>query len=88
MALLQTNVILQDAVEAVNGRLSTPASGNAYNRGCNAAYHANIIAYTGARSLRHRLFSYAGGRGADASGQRRPSWVVLNVYRLSLTARI
>lgn len=46
--------ILQEAVETAKGRrilfIDTCHSGNAYNeRLGNAAYHANIIAYTAAR---------------------------------------
>jgi WD40 repeat protein len=74
---------LQEAVETAKGRrilfIDTCHSGNAYNeRLGNAAYHANIIAYTAARfdqlsledpKLGHGLFTYAvverlEGRGA------------------------
>jgi hypothetical protein len=65
--------ILQGAVEAAKGRrilfIDTCHSGNAYNQRLgNAAYHANIIAYTAARfdqeamedpALGHGLFTYA-----------------------------
>jgi hypothetical protein len=65
--------ILQEAVEAAKGRrilfIDTCHSGNAYNQRLgNAAYHANIIAYTAARfdqeaiedpKLGHGLFTYA-----------------------------
>jgi hypothetical protein len=69
----------QGAVEAAKGRrilfLDTCHSGNAYNQRLgNAAYHANIIAYTAARfdqeamedpKLGHGLFTYAVVEGLD-----------------------
>jgi len=80
--------VLQSAVEAAKGRrllfVDTCHSGNAYNQRLgNAAYHANIIAYTAARfdqealedaSLGHGLFTYAlveGLEGKGALGARR-----------------
>jgi WD40 repeat protein len=74
--------ILQSAVEAAKGRrllfVDTCHSGNAYNQRLgNAAYHANIIAYTAARfdqealedaSLGHGLFTYAVVEGLDGKG--------------------
>jgi WD40 repeat protein len=65
--------VLQGAVEAAKGRrilfVDTCHSGGAYNQRLgNAAYHANIVAYTAARfdqlaledpSLGHGLFTYA-----------------------------
>lgn len=65
--------ILQEAIEAAKGRrlmfVDTCHSGNAYNQRLgNAAYHANIIAYTAARfdqaaledpSIGHGLFTYS-----------------------------
>ena len=59
---------LQEAVEAAKGRrilfIDTCHSGNAYNQRLgNAAYHANIIAYTAARSEA----TCARRRGADRS---------------------
>jgi uncharacterized caspase-like protein len=73
---------VQEAVETAKGRrillIDTCHSGNAYNQRLgNAAYHANIIAYTAARfdqealedtKLGHGLFTYAlieglGGKG-------------------------
>jgi uncharacterized caspase-like protein len=70
---------LQEAVEAANGRrilfIDTCHAGNAYNQRLgNAAYHANIIAYTAARfdqtakeddNRRHGLFTYAVVEGLD-----------------------
>jgi uncharacterized caspase-like protein len=84
---------LQEAVEAAKGRripfIDTCHSGNANNqRVGNAAYHANIIAYTAAcfdqtaredDMLGHGLFTYAmveglGGKGGMAQRRRsRPS---------------
>jgi WD40 repeat protein len=80
--------ILQEAVEAAKGRrilfIDTCHSGNAYNQRLgNAAYHANIIAYTAARfdqmareddKLGHGLFTYAMVEGLEGKGgiaQRR-----------------
>src|SRR6185503_18729752 len=74
--------ILQEAVETAKGRrilfIDTCHSGNAYNQRLgNAAYHANIIAYTAARfdqeaiedpKLGHGLFSYAVVEGLRGSG--------------------
>jgi WD40 repeat protein len=74
--------ILQEAVEGAKGRrilfIDTCHSGNAYNQRLgNAAYHANIIAYTAARfdqtareddSLGHGLFTYAVVEGLDGKG--------------------
>jgi uncharacterized caspase-like protein len=71
--------ILQEAVERAKGRrilfLDTCHSGNAYNQTLgNAAYHANIIAYTSARFdqealedrvLGHGIFTYAVVEGLD-----------------------
>ena len=71
--------ILQGAVEAAKGRrillIDTCHSGNAYNQRLgNAAYHANIIAYTAARfgqeamedpGLGHGLFTYAVVEGLE-----------------------
>ena len=79
---------LQEAVEAAKGRrilfIDTCHSGNAYNQRLgNAAYHANIIAYTAARfdqtsreddKLGHGLFTYAVLEGLEGKGgiaQRR-----------------
>jgi hypothetical protein len=81
--------ILQAAVEGAKGRrilfIDTCHSGNAYNQQLgNAAYHANIIAYTSARfdqealedpKLSHGLFTYAvveglGGKGELAAKQQ------------------
>jgi uncharacterized caspase-like protein len=73
---------LQEAVEAAKGRrilfIDTCHSGNAYNqRFGNAAYHANIIAYTAARfdqtakeddNLKHGLFTYALVEGLEGKG--------------------
>jgi WD40 repeat protein len=80
--------VLQSAIEAAKGRrllfVDTCHSGNAYNQRLgNAAYHANIVAYTAARfdqyaledpSLGHGLFTYAlverlEGRGGGPAGQ-------------------
>jgi uncharacterized caspase-like protein len=81
--------VLQEAVEAAKGRrllfVDTCHSGNAYNQRLgNAAYHANIIAYTSARfdqealedpRLGHGLFTYAvvegleGKAGVPSKGQ-------------------
>jgi WD40 repeat protein len=80
--------VLQSAVEGAKGRrilfIDTCHSGNAYNpRLGNAAYHANIIAYTAARfdqtareddKLGHGLFTYAMVEGLEGKGgiaQRR-----------------
>jgi WD40 repeat protein len=74
--------ILQEAVEAAKGRrilfIDTCHSGNAYNQRLgNAAYHANIIAYTAARfdqtsreddTLGHGLFTYALLEGLEGKG--------------------
>jgi WD40 repeat protein len=74
--------ILQEAVETAKGRrilfIDTCHSGNAYNeRLGNAAYHANIIAYTAARfdqtakeddKLGHGLFTYAVVEGLEGKG--------------------
>jgi hypothetical protein len=74
--------ILQEAVEAAKGRrilfFDTCHSGNAYNQRLgNAAYHANIIAYTAARfdqtsreddTLGHGLFTYALVEGLEGKG--------------------
>lgn len=74
--------VLQSAVEAARGRrllfVDTCHSGNAYNQRLgNAAYHANIIAYTAARfdqealedaSLGHGLFTYAVVEGLEGKG--------------------
>jgi WD40 repeat protein len=71
--------ILQGAIEAAKGRrilfIDTCHSGNAYNqRLSNAAYHANIMAYTAARfdqeaiedpALGHGLFTYAVVEGLE-----------------------
>jgi uncharacterized caspase-like protein len=73
---------LQEAVEAAKGRrilfIDTCHSGNAYNQRLgNAAYHANIIAYTAARfdqasieddTLGHGLFTYALVEGLEGKG--------------------
>jgi uncharacterized caspase-like protein len=69
-------------VEAAKGRrilfIDTCHSGNAYNQRLgNAAYHANIIAYTAARfdqesledrQLGHGLFTYAVVEGLEGKG--------------------
>jgi WD40 repeat protein len=74
--------VLQEAVEAAKGRrllfVDTCHSGNAYNQRLgNAAYHANIIAYTSARFdqealedpvLGHGLFTYAVVEGLEGKG--------------------
>jgi hypothetical protein len=74
--------ILQEAVETAKGRrvlfIDTCHSGNAYNQKLgNAAYHANIIAYTAARfdqeaiedaNLGHGLFTYAIVEGLEGKG--------------------
>lgn len=74
--------VLQSAIEAAKGRrllfVDTCHSGNAYNpRLGNAAYHANIVAYTAARfdqealedaSLGHGLFTYAMVEGLEGKG--------------------
>jgi WD40 repeat protein len=79
---------LQEAVEAAKGRrilfIDTCHAGNAYNQRLgNAAYHANIIAYTAARfdqtareddKLGHGLFTYAMIEALEGKGgiaQRR-----------------
>jgi WD40 repeat protein len=81
--------VLQSAIEAAKGRrlmfVDTCHSGNAYNQRLgNAAYHANIVAYTAARfdqyaledaSLGHGLFTYAlveavEGKGSAAAGRQ------------------
>jgi len=73
---------LQEAVETAKGRrilfVDTCHSGNAYNQRLgNAAYHANIIAYTAARfdqeaiedpKLGHGLFTYAVVEGLEGKG--------------------
>jgi WD40 repeat protein len=73
---------LQEAVETAKGRrilfIDTCHSGNAYNQQLgNAAYHANIIAYTAARfdqeaiedaKLGHGLFTYAVVEGLEGKG--------------------
>ena len=75
--------ILQEAVETAKGRrillIDTCHSGNAYNQRIgNAAYHANIIAYTAARfdqtaledaKLGHGLFTYAVVEGLGGKGE-------------------
>ena len=77
---------LQEAVETAKGRrilfVDTCHSGNAYNQRLgNAAYHANIIAYTAARfdqeamedpKLGHGLFSYAVVEGLRGRAIWRP----------------
>jgi hypothetical protein len=74
--------ILQEAIETAKGRrilfIDTCHSGNAYNQRLgNAAYHANIIAYTAARfdqealedqNLGHGLFTYAVVEGLGGKG--------------------
>jgi uncharacterized caspase-like protein len=74
--------ILQEAVEAAKGRrilfIDTCHASNAYNQQLgNAAYHANIIAYTAARfdqealedrNLGHGLFTYAVVEGLEGKG--------------------
>jgi WD40 repeat protein len=74
--------ILQEAIETAKGRrilfIDTCHSGNAYNQRLgNAAYHANIIAYTAARydqeaiedaKLGHGLFTYAVVEGLEGGG--------------------
>jgi WD40 repeat protein len=75
--------VLQSAIEAAKGRrvlfVDTCHSGNAYNQRLgNAAYHANIIAYTAARfdqealedaSLGHGLFTFAVVEGLNGKGE-------------------
>ena len=75
--------ILQEAIETAKGRrilfIDTCHSGNAYNQRLgNAAYHANIIAYTAARfdqeamedpKLGHGLFTYAVVEGLGGKGE-------------------
>jgi WD40 repeat protein len=77
---------LQGAVEAAKGRrilfIDTCHSGNAYNQRLgNAAYHANIIAYTAARfdqlaledsTLGHGIFTYAVVEGLRGTGAVTP----------------
>jgi WD40 repeat protein len=74
---------LQEAVETAKGHrvllIDTCHAGNAYNQRLgNAAYHANIIAYTAARfdqtalespKLGHGLFTYAMVEGLDGKGE-------------------
>ncbi len=74
--------VIQEAVESAKGRrvlfIDTCHSGNAYNQKLgNAAYHANIIAYTAARfdqeamedsNLGHGLFTYAVVEGLEGKG--------------------
>jgi WD40 repeat protein len=74
--------VLQEAVETAKGRrillIDTCHAGNAYNQRLgNAAYHANIIAYTAARfdqtalespKLGHGLFTYAVVEGLNGKG--------------------
>jgi uncharacterized caspase-like protein len=74
---------LQEAVETAKGRrllfIDTCHAGNAYNQRIgNAAYHANIIAYTAARfdqlaleddKLGHGLFTYAVVEALDGAGE-------------------
>jgi WD40 repeat protein len=74
--------VLQSAMEAAKGRrllfVDTCHSGNAYNQRLgNAAYHANIVAYTAARfdqealedaKLGHGLFTYAVVEGLQGGG--------------------
>jgi uncharacterized caspase-like protein len=74
--------VLQEAVEAAKGRrllfVDTCHAGNAYNQRLgNAAYHANIIAYTASRfdqealedsALGHGLFTYAVVEGLQGKG--------------------
>ena len=74
--------VLQSAVEAAKGRrllfVDTCHAGNAYNQRLgNAAYHANIIAYTAARfdqealedaALGHGLFTYAVVEALEGKG--------------------
>ncbi len=75
--------VLQSAVEAAKGRrilfVDTCHSGNAYNQRLgNAAYHANIVAYTASRfdqeaiedpALGHGLFTYAMVEGLEGQGR-------------------
>jgi WD40 repeat protein len=90
--------VLQSSIEAAKGRrllfVDTCHSGNAYNQRLgNAAYHANIIAYTAARfdqealedpSLGHGLFTYAVVEGLEGSsgagGDRQVSTKALAEY--------
>jgi WD40 repeat protein len=89
--------ILQEAVESAKGRrilfIDTCHSENAYNQRLgNAAYHANIIAYTAARfdqlaledpGLGHGLFTYAvveGLSGKGTQGSRQVSTKELADY--------
>jgi uncharacterized caspase-like protein len=74
--------VLQSAIEAAKGRrllfVDTCHAGNAYNQRLgNAAYHANIIAYTATRfdqealedgRLGHGLFTYAAVEGLEGKG--------------------
>jgi uncharacterized caspase-like protein len=78
---------LQGAIEAAKGRrilfIDTCHSGNAYNQRLgNAAYHANIIAYTAARfdqlaledsTLGHGIFTYAVVEGLQGTGAVTPT---------------
>jgi uncharacterized caspase-like protein len=78
--------VLQEAVETAKGRrillIDTCHAGNAYNQRLgNAAYHANIIAYTAARfdqealedsNLGHGLFTYAVVEGLEGKGELVP----------------
>ena len=77
---------LQGAIETSKGRrimlVDTCHSGNAYNQRLgNAAYHANIVAYTAARfdqeamedpSLGHGLFTYAVVEGLEGKAMVAP----------------
>jgi WD40 repeat protein len=90
--------VLQSSIEAAKGRrllfVDTCHSGNAYNQRLgNAAYHANVIAYTAARfdqealedaSLGHGLFTYAVVEGLEGSvgsgGDRQVSTKALADY--------
>ena len=92
--------VLQSAVEAAKGRrllfVDTCHSGNAYNQRLgNAAYHANIIAYTAARfdqeamedvKVGHGLFTLAVVEGlegkADTGANRQISTKELATYVL------
>ena len=70
--------VLQAAVESAKGRrillIDTCHAGNAYNQTLgNAAYHANIIAYTAARFDQEAIEDpSAGPRAVHASGGGRP----------------
>jgi uncharacterized caspase-like protein len=88
--------VLQAAIEAAKGRrilfVDTCHSGNAYNQRLgNAAYHANIIAYTATRfdqealedgKLGHGLFTYALVEGLEegVKTQRKISTKALADY--------